>query len=399
MDEKGMHPLIDHEKQQTAKQYRKQNRVVSIISSVVVLIGLLAFLLSGISENLASFAESVTGLRIVVILIFFMVVYVTYSVIIFPFLYWSGFVIEHRFGFSRQTFRQWFFDWLKSFLVGFIFGGIVFEVIYLVTRVSVNLWWLWLALFMIVFSAVLANLFPVLILPLFYKTSPLDDSELKQRIQTMCGRAHIPIQGIFSIDLSSKSTKANAAVTGLGNTKRILLGDTLLADYSSDETISVLSHEITHFIEHHVWWLVGIQSVVTLVMFYVLYRLYPVLYGLAGFEHISELAAFPVFILIFVVLTFITKPLTSGVSRYFERRADRGALNLTEDAGSFISVMAKFCNKQLAVAYPHPLVEWYKYSHPSPGNRIRFAETWQKTRGSNLNRGARGSNLNIQHSR
>jgi STE24 endopeptidase len=371
-----MHPLIDREKQRIAKQYRSQNRVVSIASFVTLLLCLLAFFISGASENLAVFAEHVSGARVVTVIIYFTVLYVGYSVIAFPFVYVSGYVIEHRFGFSRQTFRQWIVDWAKSLFVSYILGGIVFEVIYVVTYMCAHTWWLWLALFMILFSVILANLFPILILPLFYKTSPLGDTELKQRIQTLCKRVNIPIAGVFSINLSSKSTKANAAVTGLGNTKRILLGDTLLADYGPDETISVLAHEITHFVEHHMWWLVGIQSVVTLVLFYVLYRVYPPLYELAGVEHISDIAAFPVFALIFAGLTFITKPLTAGVSRYFERRADRGALDVSDDVDSFISVMAKFCNKQLMVAYPHPLIEWYTYSHPSPGNRIRFAERW-----------------------
>ena len=374
-----MHALIDQDKQRIAKRYRGQNRLVSIASFVIMLAALLAFLFLGVSRDLATFAGNVVSARMVVILIYFTVMYVSYSVIAFPFVYWSGFVIEHRFDFSRQTFRQWIVDWVKSFFVGFILGGIVFEVIYLVTHASAHLWWLWLALFMIIFSVILANLFPVLILPLFYKTSPLDDTELKQRIQALCKRVNIPIQGVFSINLSSKSTKANAAVAGLGNTKRILLGDTLLADYSQDETISVLAHEITHFAEHHMWWLVGIQSVVTLVLFYVLNRVYPMLYGLAGFEHVREIAAFPVFALAFAGLSYVAKPLSAGVSRYFERRADRGALDSTGDADSFISVMAKFCNKQLMIAYPHPLIEWYKYSHPSPGNRIRFAENWQKS--------------------
>ncbi len=378
MRKREMHPLIDREKQRIAQQYRRHNRVVSIASFVVLLLGLFAFLVSGASSNLAVFAERLSGARAVVILAYFTVLYVAYSAMTFPFVYWSGFIIEHRFGFSRQTFGQWIVDWVKSFLVGFVLGGIVFEVLYLVTRVSVHLWWLWLALFMIVFSVVLANLFPVLILPLFYKTSPLSNSDLKQRIEALCERMNIPIQGVYNINLSSKSTKANAAVAGLGNTKRILLGDTLLADYSPDETISVLAHEITHFAEHHTWWLVGIQSVVTLALFYVLYQVYPVLYGLAGFQHISEIAAFPVFALAFAGLNFVTKPLSAGISRYFERRADRGALDLTGDADSFIKVMAKFCNKQLMIAYPHPLIEWYKYSHPSPGNRIRFAEQWAK---------------------
>ena len=224
---------------------------------------------------------------------------------------------------------------------------------------------------------ILANLFPVLILPLFYKTSPIEDEDLKKRIEEICGRIKINLQGIFSINLSSKSTKANAAVIGLGNTKKILIGDTLIADYTEDEIMSVLTHEITHYKEHHIWWLILWQSLVTVVLFYILYRIHPFFYELAEFEKISEVAAFPIFAIIFAILSFVTQPLTSSISRFYERKADKGALNLTNDSKSFISLMAKFCNKQLLIAYPNPFIEWYKYSHPSPGNRIKSAETWE----------------------
>lgn len=377
MVEKEMHPLIDRDKQRTAKLYRKQNRSVNILSYIVMVIFLILLLYSDVSSNVAAFMETVLHVRALTILGYFAILYVLYSVINFPFVYWSGYVIEHRFGFSTQTFQQWFVDWVKSFCVGFLLGGVIFQFIFLITHVSAQLWWLWLAAAMLIFSVVLTNLFPVLILPLFYKTTPLDDTELKQHIQAVCEHVKIPLHGVFSINLSSKSTKANAAVVGFGNTKRILLGDTLLADYSQEEVLSVLCHEIVHFVERHIWWLTAVQSAITILLFYLFYRIYPYFYGLAGFESVSEIAAFPLFALIFAVLSFIVKPLTAGVSRYFERKADRGALNLTHDADSFISVMAKFCNKQLMIAYPNRLIEWYKYSHPSPGNRIRFAERWR----------------------
>ncbi len=378
MAEKEMHPLVDKEKQKTAKLYRKHNRSVSILSYIFLVVFLILLLYSDVSRNIVVFMERALQVRALTILGYFTILYILYSVISFPFVYWSGYVIEHRFGFSTQTFRQWLLDWIKSFCVNFILGGIVFEFIFLITYISTEMWWLWLAAAMIIFSVVLTNLFPVVILPLFYKTTPLDDAELKQHIQAVCEKVRIPLRGVFSINLSSKSTKANAAVVGFGNTKRILLGDTLLADYSMGEILSVLCHEIVHFVERHIWWLTATQSAVTILLFYLFYRIHPFFYGLVGFTRVSEIAAFPLFALIFVALSFIVKPLTAGVSRYFERRADRGALNLTHDAASFISVMAKFCNKHLMIAYPNRFIEWYKYTHPSPGNRIRFAEKWQK---------------------
>jgi STE24 endopeptidase len=288
-------------------------------------------------------------------------------------------VLEHRYHFSTQHFKAWFSDWLKSFLVGFLLGALVFEAIYLITAASPHLWWLWLSFIMIIFSVILANLFPVIILPLFYKTSPIEHESLKKRIEDVCAQTHINIRGIFSINLSSKSRKANAAVVGFGNTKQILLGDTLIADYTEDETIAALVHEITHYKEHHIWWLMLWQSLITVAMFYVFHRIYPFVYAWVGFEHISDIAAFPVFTILFTIISIVFKPLTSAISRYYEHRADQGTLDLTRNPEAFISLMAKFCNNQLIIAYPNPVVEWYRYSHPSPGNRIKFAETWQIT--------------------
>lgn len=372
-----MHPLIDKEKQKLARHYRKDNLTTSIVSYIISVIFLILLLQLNISKNFVGMVNDVVHFRPLFILVYFAALYVVYSIISFPFSYVKGYTIEHKYGFSTQNFRAWFIDWIKSFFVSFILGVIVFEAVYLITNISPNLWWLWLSLMMILFSVILANLFPILILPLFYKTSPIENEELRNRIEELCNRVKISIQGIFSINLSSKSTKANAAVTGLGNTKRILLGDTLITDYTEDEIMSVLAHEITHYKEHHIWWLIIWQSLITLATFYIFYRIHPIFYTLAGFEKISEIAAFPLFAIIFVVLSFLLKPLPSSISRYYERRADCGALSLTQDQESFISLMAKFCNKHLTIAYPHPLIEWYKYSHPSPGNRIKFAENWR----------------------
>ncbi len=372
-----MHPLIDKEKQNLAKQYHGDNLKVSIASYIISAIFLILLLYFNISKEFAQFLNSLTGVRFFIILLYFIALYLAYSIISFPFTYVDGYVIEHKYHFSTQNVRAWLSDWMKSFLVSFVLGALVFEAIYNTTAASPHLWWLWLSLIMILFSVILANLFPVLILPLFYKTSPIENEVLRKRIEEVCEQTNLTVQGIFSINLSSKSTKANAAVVGLGNTKRILLGDTLMADYTEDETISALAHEITHYKEHHMWWLVLWQSLITLGMFYIFYRIYPFIYRLAGFEHISDVAGFPLFAILFALISFVIKPLTSAISRYYERRADEGTLGLTKNPDAFINLMAKFCNKQLTIAYPNPLVEWYKYSHPSPGNRIKLAETWQ----------------------
>jgi STE24 endopeptidase len=211
--------------------------------------------------------------------------------------------------------RGWLIDWVKSFLVTYIIGLIVFIVIYLVIPAAPSWWWLWLSLIMIGFSVVLANIFPVLILPLFYKTRTLEDDDLKKDISDLCTQAGLRISGVFTIDLSSKTTKANAAVAGLGNTKRILLGDTLLSKYEKDEVLSALAHEIVHFREHHTWWLILWQSLITIAMFYLFYRVQPFVYSWFGFKQAGDIAAFPLFVLVFSALSYLLRPIGSALSR------------------------------------------------------------------------------------
>lgn len=372
-----VHPLIDIERQKIARRYRSDNRKVGILSLVVAAGFLLILLYFDISKQLVVLASQHIASRMLLILIYFSAVYIVYSLLTLPFAFVEGYSIEHKYGFSTQSCRAWFLDWLKSLVVTFVIGLIIFELIYLIIPVAPMLWWLWLSLIMVGFSVVLANLFPVVILPLFYKSTPLDDDELKERITGLCTKANLRIRGIFSINLSSKTTKANAAVTGLGNTKRILVGDTLLTKYTADETLSALAHEILHYREHHTWWLILWQSMITIIMFYLFYRIQPFVYNWFGFEQAADIAAFPLFALLFAVLSYLFRPLSSAFSRYYERRADRGALALTTDPDAFKNLIAKLCNEQLAIAYPNPLVEWYKYSHPSPGRRIAFAEKWK----------------------
>jgi STE24 endopeptidase len=363
-----MHPLIDPEKQKLARRYKHDNMKVGVASYVVSGILLAVLLFFKISPWLCGWLGSFTNSRLLVALLYFAAIFIVYTKINFPFSYVSGYRIEHKYNFSTQTIRAWLADEIKSFCVGFLLGLIVFEVVYAVTLHAALWWWLWLSLAMLGFSVVLANLFPVLILPLFYKTTPLENDALKGRIAGLCQKTGIRLQGVYGINLSSKSTKANGMV----------LGDTLLANFTEDEIVSVLAHEITHYRERHIWFLIAVQSLITIGTFFIFSRIAPPIYRAFGFAAVSEIAAFPLFAIIFSGLSLVTAPLGASVSRHCERRADRGALALTGDPGAFISLMAKFCNRDLTIAYPNKFVEWYKYTHPSPGKRIAFAENWKK---------------------
>jgi len=372
------HPLIDQEKQKIARRYHNEHLLLSLISSGVSIIIIIIIIKFQISQKFFVIIMGLTSLRVLQAFLYFLAFYLLYAIISLPFSYISGFKVEHKYNFSTQTIKDWFGDELKSFFVGLILGIIIFEILYLITYYAPDLWWFYLSLIMILFSVVLANLAPVLILPLFYKTTPIADGDLKNCIKEICENAGIKIKGVYTINLSSKSTKANAAVVGLGNTKKILLGDTLITKYNEDEILVTLAHEITHYQGQHIWYLILWQSIIMLVMFYLFNLLYHYGYQWAGFMSIAEIAAFPVFVLLFAILSFIFKPFGSAISRYYEKKADAGALSLTENPSALISLMSKFCNQELAIAYPNPIIEFYSYTHPSPGKRIEFAEKMLK---------------------
>ncbi len=378
MNENAMHPLIDRERQKIARRYRRDSLKWSIASFVVGSCLLVALMLFGLSERFADLMAACIGAHLLLVAVYFSALYLVFSMLNLPFAFVEGYRIEHKYGFSTQNRCQWFADWLKSSAVTYLLGLIVFEVIYLVIPASPHLWWLWLSLIMIGFSVVLANVFPVVILPLFYKTTAMEEGELTDGIAALCRKACVSINGVYTINLSAKTTKANAAVVGLGNTRRILVGDTLMSKYVTDEILSAVGHEVVHYRERHIWWLILWQSIITVAMFYALFRVQPVVYAWFGFEHAADIAAFPVFAMIFGVLSYGLRPLTSAISRYYERRADRGALGLTANTEAFVSLIAKLCNEQLSIAYPNRFIEWYSYSHPSAGKRIDLAEKLQR---------------------
>ena len=179
-----------------------------------------------------------------------------------------GFYLEHRFHLSNQSLGSWLWDQVKGFLVGLVFAGIVVEIIYYVLRMWPRNWWLiaWGA-FIVLFIA-LAQIAPVVLFPIFYKFQPLQNEELKQRLVRLSERAGTRVRGVYEWKLSEKSKKANAALTGLGKTRRIILADTLLNNYSDDEIEAVLAHELGHHVRRHILKGILLEVAVTFVGFW-----------------------------------------------------------------------------------------------------------------------------------
>jgi STE24 endopeptidase len=293
-----------------------------------------------------------------------------------------GFRLEHRFHLSNQRLRAWVLDQAKEFLVGLIFMVVIVEVLYFMLREFPQHWWLltW-AIFMGLF-VLLAQLAPVILFPIFYKFEPLQNEELKQRLVRLGERAGTRVRGVYKWNLSEKSKKANAALTGLGATRRIILADTLLDNYSADEIEAVLAHELGHHVHKHILKGIAAQAVTTLLGFWAAnWALHYAVDRLHMFDELFDFANLPLFVLVVTVLSLLALPALNAFSRFNERQADRYAFESIASVDPFISSMNKLAEQNLAERTPSRFVEWFFHSHPAISRRLRAAQAWAKAEG------------------
>jgi len=294
-----------------------------------------------------------------------------------------GFRLEHRYKLSNQKLRSWLWDEAKGFLLAIILGGLLVELLYFMIRQFPEHWWILAWAGFLAVTVLLAQLAPVLLFPIFYKFEPLQDEELKARLIRLGERAGTRVRGVYKWQLSEKSKKANAALTGLGNTRRIILADTLIDNYSPDEIEAVLAHELGHHVYKHILKGIAVQAGVTFVGFWA--ANWVLQYASDRwhiFEQLSDFANLPLIILTFVVLSFILMPAMNAFSRHNEREADRYAFENIATVEPFITSMNKLAQQNMAERTPSRWVEWWFHSHPAIARRVAAAEAWAKANSS-----------------
>ena len=295
-----------------------------------------------------------------------------------------GFRLEHQYNLSNQKIGSWLWDKLKSWLVGLVLGTVFVEIIYAIIRIAPQRWWMiaW-AVFVGLFL-LMAQLAPVVLFPLFYKFEPLHNDSLRERLTRLGVRAGTRVRGVYEWKLSEKSKKANAALMGMGATRRIILSDTLLQNYSEDEIEAVLAHELGHHVRRHIVKGILMQVAVTFVGFWLTNEVlrfaiardwFPVLE-----DRLYDFANLPLIILVATVLGFLLMPALNAISRKHEREADRYAWENIAAIGPFVTSMQKLAAQNLSERTPSRFVEWFFESHPSIQKRITAAEAWAKSR-------------------
>jgi STE24 endopeptidase len=368
---------IDPRRQEEAKAYARLKH--RLLAADMALGGAFALLLlvTGISASITGGIEAFLTQPVLVVGGYFLVFSVAYGLLVLPLEYHGGFVLPHRYGLSTQTKRGWVADQAKAGVLSLGLGLVVVEVMYFLLRSLPSLWWLVTALFMLLFTVILTNVAPLLIVPLFFKLTPLGDEELVARLTRMAERAKTNVKGVFTINLSSRTKAANAMVMGLGSTRRIVLGDTLYADYGPDEIESILAHELGHQVRHDMWWGLLLQSTLTLVGLYVAHVALGWGVRVMGLAGLDDVAALPLLALVMGAFMAMSTPLINGFSRWREGMADEFALEMTGKPEAFVSVMVKLANQNLAQVDPERWVELLLYSHPAITRRIERGESYE----------------------
>ncbi len=368
-----IHPLLDKDKQEKAKIYERERRIFGFVGTVLTAIFQLFFYFSGLSETISKW--NIFSNIIWTFIIFIILYSILQTIVKFPVSYISNFTIEHKYGFSKQTKREWLWDHFKSFLISLIFGIIVYGVLLLIFQRFPNIWWLIAGGFIALFSVILSTLFPVLIMPIFHHYEKIEDEELKNSLSGVLNKAGINIEGFYREDTSEKTTKENAMLAGMGATKRVILTDNIIENMKIDEVKTVLAHEVGHYRKKHLIKFIIFGTILQIIAFFllngVMHAFFPMF--LTGFR--ENLALLPMLLFYLLLIDLIVlNILQNWIGRYYEREADIESLKLSKDPEAFQRAMAGLANRNLSNAYPSLWIKLMYYSHPPVGERLELAE-------------------------
>ena len=366
-----------------AARYHRLRRRASLLETVVVAVALALLLVTGASAALRDWALAATGHSTALsIAVYTTAVVLLTELLQFPLAFYQGVVLERRYGLSTQTAVRWWGDQLRGLGLGLPLAVAVAVLVWSLIGWMPEYWWLGAAVCLAILLTLLAHLAPVLLLPLFYTFTPLERPALTSRLVALAQRAGTQVLGVFEWRMSDRTRKANAALTGIGRTRRILLSDTLLAAYSDDEVEVILAHELAHHVQHDIWKAIVLECALILVGFFVADRALGAAVGHFGIGGKADVAGLPLLVLTGGAVSLLLLPLANALSRLHERRADRYALDMTGNPDAFASAMKRLSAQNLAEERPSRWVEMFFHSHPSIAERIDAAHRWEAPPGA-----------------
>ncbi len=364
-----------------ALRYHRTGNVLWAVETGFGLLLPALLLFTGLSSRIRTLAQRVGRRWLVTLVVYALLFTLVTAVLTLPLSYYAGFVRQHEYGLSNQSQGDWIRDWLKGLAISALGLSIVLWIPYLLLRRSPRRWWLYAGLASLPIAALVLVITPVWVDPLFNRYNTLRDQALESRILTLAGRAGIEGSRVYEVDKSADTKTVNAYVTGVGRTKRIVLWDTLVDKLEPEQVLFVTAHEMGHFVLRHTLAVILGTAVLTTLSLYFVHRVAGKLIDRFsrpwGFTSLSDVASFPLLLLLGGLLSLGVTPLVLAFSRYQEREADRFGLELTRDNHAAATTFVRLQQENLSIPRPGTWYMLWRGSHPSLGDRVDFANHYR----------------------
>ncbi len=366
---------------QQAMRYYQSGNVLWIVDQLWSFLVPLLFLFTGFTGKLESISQRWSGKRWFFTLSFYLILFIAiYQVLNFPLNYYEDYIRQHEYGLSSQTFTRWVGNFGKSTLIALVSALLFVWIFYLLLKKSPRRWWVYGSLVSIALLFVMQFVQPVWIDPLFNRFGPMKNKELEGQILSLAARAGIDQGRVYEVDKSQDTNMLNAYVVGFGSTNRIVLWDTTIQKLTPDEILFVMGHEMGHYVLHHIWWGMLISSLMIFAVFYLTYRTANALmhrhHRRFGFEHLSQIASFPLLILLFGFYSLLFTPLDNYFSRQIEHNADTFGLEITQNNQAAGEAFVVLQMQNLSNPRPGSLFKLWRSTHPPLGERIDFTNSY-----------------------
>ena len=374
---------FDTTKRSIAKRYENVKLILDSINGTLIPLASCAVLfLTGGSVLISRLLNSMTDSYWISLWLYLVIFFIILQAVAMPLSFYSGYIVDHKFSLSTQTPQGWVVDELKGLGVELVFGILGGSVLYYLIG-NLSLWWIATAGIFAVFSILLSIILPFVILPIFYKVSPLSDEKLKESLLQMSKKFGARnVDRVLVADESRRSIRANAFFSGVGKSRSIVLFDTLLNNFTHREITTVVAHELGHYVNKDIWKEALISGLAIIPPFYVADYLLRSAVAALSLPTITDPAGIPLVLAALIGVGFILQPITNWLSRIVERKADEFALRVADDSEAQASSERRLADLSLSVDSPSRVVELLFYTHPPSSKRVRLAEEWKKNQDS-----------------
>lgn len=377
MDNDEIKKLFDQKRREKAKNFHKQKTIYFLFNNLSKILLVILFFYYNLEVELFKIIDFNIWYSLKIFIYIFSIMLI-YQLVVNTLEYFTTYKLRGEYNLTAQNSKEWLMDNIKSFMLAvlltFLFGWVF---LFLNNAFPEN-WWIILSIVLSIFVVLLNYLLPVIILPIFYKLKPYPEGELKERLMDTFDKLEIEIEDIYEINLSSKMTSANAAVIGMGNTRKILLSDNLAERFSFEEIEAILCHEIGHHINNDIYKNLILQPVIIIITAYIVKLSWPFLINLFGYQSLDAIISLPLLLIFWGILYSLFTPLQLYLSRKYERKADQFSFEVIDDPMELGRAFAKLADDSLSRLESRWWEKLYKTSHPSIKDRIEAAKNFKR---------------------